>query len=179
MPPEKKKYDIVEQKLKGFTSLKKQVQSYLQKPTTNEDGREMNNLRLDELLGKNQKVSRIQRRSEGVWTFHYEASECLIMTDEKANRMRIVSLLDSRPLQQQSRKPSRLLQANWHEALDVKFCYDQEGQLWIAFMHPLSLLTPVELDSALEQIGRVAAGYPGGLHSTDFTFTGEPQLDLG
>ena len=77
----------------------------------------------------------------------------VVMTDERANRMRI--MMPIRPFDTQNVDDLQLaviaLHANYDRALDARYAV-QEGMLWSAFIHPLSSLTPTDLDSAIKQV---------------------------
>lgn len=77
----------------------------------------------------------------------------VVMTDERANRMRI--MMPIRPFDTQSVDDLQLaliaLHANYDRALDARYAI-QEGMLWSAFIHPLSSLTPADLSSAIKQV---------------------------
>lgn len=89
------------------------------------------------------------QRETGVIQFSYAQTEITIVTDETANRMRIIvpilsaDLLDPQELY-------RLLQANFDSALDARYALAQ-GILWSTFMHPLSSLTEIDFLSGIGQ----------------------------
>ena len=77
----------------------------------------------------------------------------LVMTDERANRMRV--MMPIRKFDPQRMEDLQLalivLHANYDRALDARYAI-QEGVLWSAFIHPLGSLTPDDLESALRQV---------------------------
>lgn len=89
------------------------------------------------------------QREAGLIQFSYAQTDITIVTDETANRMRIIvpiisaDLLDAQELY-------RLLQANFDSALDARYALAQ-GILWSTFIHPLSSLTETDFLSGIGQ----------------------------
>ena len=77
----------------------------------------------------------------------------MVITDEKANRMRIMMPIQSFDVSQpQDLKTAIIvLHANYDRALDARYAIS-DGLLWSAFIHPLSSLTEEDLASALDQV---------------------------
>jgi len=77
----------------------------------------------------------------------------LVITDERANRMRIMVPIQSfDPEKDEDLKTALFaLHANYDRALDARYAIS-EGILWSAFIHPLRSLTEEDLASALEQV---------------------------
>ena len=77
----------------------------------------------------------------------------LVMTDETANRMRIMMPIQSfDPSRPQDFKTALIaLQANYDRALDARYAVS-DGILWSAYLHPLRSLTEEDLASALDQV---------------------------
>jgi len=77
----------------------------------------------------------------------------LVVTDERANRMRIMMPIQSfDPEKGEDLKTALIaLSANYDRALDARYAVS-EGILWAAFIHPLRSLTKEDLASALEQV---------------------------
>ncbi len=77
----------------------------------------------------------------------------LVMTDEQANRMRIMMPIKTfDPGNAEDLKTALIaLHANYDRALDARYAVS-EGILWSAFIHPLGSLTEDDLDSAIEQV---------------------------
>ncbi len=77
----------------------------------------------------------------------------LVLTDERADRMRIMIAI--RPFNPQLVEDLQLaliaLHANYDRALDARYAI-HDGVLWSAFIHPLSSLTPSDLTNALNQV---------------------------
>jgi len=77
----------------------------------------------------------------------------MVITDEKANRMRIMMPIQAFDVSQpQDLKTAIIvLHANYDRALDARYAISN-GLLWSAFIHPLSSLTEEDLASALDQV---------------------------
>lgn len=77
----------------------------------------------------------------------------LVLTDERADRMRI--MMPIRKFDPERLEDLQLaliaLQANYDRALDARYAV-QDGVLWSAFIHPLSSLTAKDLASAVRQV---------------------------
>jgi len=140
---------------------------------------EMTNVRLNEILAADPAVSELLRRHAGHWTFRYSTVLTYIMTDDRKgiDRMRIMSKISDDPREIGRVSPHRLLKANCHEALDARFCYEDDDSLWAAFIHPLSTLTEQELRSGLKQVTHLAREYPRSLSSLDIVFRGTGPED--
>ncbi len=106
----------------------------------------MNNRHMDTLIrGFNPNVE----GKPGHWQFHYKDSQVLIITDERANRMRIiVPIAKSKDLSKT--QLIRMMQANFDSALDARYSIAQ-GVVWAAFIHPLKPLDDGEFFSGLAQ----------------------------
>lgn len=77
----------------------------------------------------------------------------LVMTDERANRMRIMMPIQAfDPGKAEDLKTALIaLHANYDRALDARYAVS-DGILWSAFIHPLGSLTEADLASAIEQV---------------------------
>lgn len=100
----------------------------------------MTNERLGTLL---RRIDDDIRGVEGRWQLTFEGYSALVVTDEAADRMRImvpvaaVDDLDSEQLH-------RLLQANFDSALDARYAIARD-RVWAVFLHPLASLSEREL----------------------------------
>ena len=128
---------------------------------------QMNNQILEELLTK--KTDSIQGFA-GRWQVSVDEMVMVILTDETNDRMRIIA-----PIIESSKLDEGLLldcmTANFHSALDVKYAIS-DGVLWSAYVHPLSPLTEMQLDSALKQVYAAAATFGTTFSSTSLLFGG-------
>ena len=114
----------------------------------------MDNQRLQGLI---ERVAGDVEGSPGRWQFDLEGFQTIVITDEKADRMRIIvpvvaiEEVDADRLQ-------RIMQANFDSALDARYSI-AKGILWSAFIHPLSILTEHQFVDALAQTVNLAATY--------------------
>ncbi len=106
--------------------------------------------------------------SPGRWKIVYMSRELFVITDESANRMRIMTpILEEENLDSDDLKV--LLEANFDRALDAKYSLYQ-GLLWSSFTHPLEELTVEQLKDALKQVATLADRYGDTYSSTDLVF---------
>ena len=77
----------------------------------------------------------------------------LVITDERANRMRIMMPIQAfDPSKAEDLQTALIaLHANYDRALDARYAVS-DGILWSAFIHPLGSLTEDDLASAIEQV---------------------------
>ena len=127
----------------------------------------MNNEVLETLL--TQQVDSIKGIS-GRWEITYKTLPMMVVTDETNDRMRIIAPIVS---VDQLDKEVLLdcLSANFHSALDVKYAISNDI-LWCVFIHPLSPLTELELQSAIEQVYYGTATFGSTYSSTPLLFGG-------
>ena len=114
----------------------------------------MNNQRLDKLI---KKIDSNAEGREGYWVINYDKYQALVLTDEKADRMRVIVQISKTD----SLKPAelyRLMQANFDSTLDARYGI-AKGVLWSAFIHPLSTLSDQEFFSGLAQAITLAETY--------------------
>ncbi len=108
---------------------------------------QMNNTKLGEILTK--KADTIQGQV-GNWQFAINDKLFICLTDEKNNRMRIIS-----PITEVSTVDEKILKncltANFHTALDVKYAISDEI-LWSVFIHPLKELSEAQIIDAVAQV---------------------------
>lgn len=177
--------DIELVKLIPFRELKKKVGDIISEKDSQSDlkseskdsnsDNKMTNERISRFLDSHSSVSELVKRRQGHWTFRFADIATYIMTDARKgiDRMRIMSLITENPKSFSQISPERLLRANCHEALDVRFCYEHDGSLWSAFIHRLSTLAEEDLESGLQQVTALVRGFPFKLSSTDFYFRGK------
>lgn len=162
-------------KAEPFQKVKKRVEDTLKQKTVEpEAGEEMTNERINEILEKHPLVSELNRLHVGNWQFHFDGIPAYIMTDARQgiDRMRIMAFITENPKSSTSITEERLLRANCHEALDARFCYEHNGALWSGFIHRLSTLHEIDLDSGLRQVTHLVKGFPFKLSSLDMYFKG-------
>lgn len=106
----------------------------------------------------------------GGWQFFIKEIPIMSITDEKHNRMRIISpIADSNTLNDELLKAA--LVANFHTALDVKYAVS-DGVLWAAFIHPLKELTEHQVKDAVSQVYYANINFGTSFASTSLSFPG-------
>lgn len=110
------------------------------------------------------------RKAPNQWTFQVDRFPVMILTDEQADRMRImVPVAEAEDLPPELAE--RLLQANFDAALDARYAIGR-GTVWATFIHPLSPLTPDQLASGLAQTITAAATFGTTFSSGALVFGG-------
>lgn len=135
----------------------------------------MTNEKIETILAK---VTDSVRGYPGYWEVLYKERQLLCLTDEKHNRMRIIS-----PIIEEEALGKELLldvlTANFHAALDVKYALSQ-GFLWSVYIHPLKELKDDQLESAVNQVVNAADNFGTSFSSTEMIFGGNtPQKEKG
>lgn len=117
----------------------------------------MTNERLDTLIQGIDGIEGDIESQPGFWLFDYRGFQVYVITDEAADRMRImVPVAGSDTLRKDGM--FRLLQANFDTALDARYAIAQDT-LWSAFLHPLSPLTDEQFYSGFMQSVTLAATF--------------------
>lgn len=127
----------------------------------------MSNARLDSLI---RKLDEQVKGRPGFWQFIIEQREVYVITDEKADRMRIISPvaeLDTLKAAQMK----RLLQANFDSALDARYAIAKE-LLWSAYLHPLTSLQDKQFLGAIGQVVNLATTFGSSYSSGALIFRG-------
>jgi len=125
----------------------------------------MSNKKLEKILTV---VSDSVQGQTGYWQFKYFDRYFLLITDEKHNRMRIVSpIVEEEKLDEEYFK--KCLEANYHIALDVKYALS-DGLLWSVFIHPLKELSETQVKDAIAQVYSAAATFGYSYTSTELVF---------
>lgn len=93
----------------------------------------------------------------GFWQFELEGFQATVITDEDADRMRIIVPVASMD-NVGNDQLYRLMQANFDSALDARYSI-AKGILWSAYIHPLSSLTDHQFVDALAQTVNLAATF--------------------
>ncbi len=118
-------------------------------------------------------IKRIDEKVEGkpgFWRLQYDQHELYVVTDEKADRMRIMIAVDSAD-ELSTKLQYRLLQANFDAALDARYAVGK-GTLWGVFIHPLSSLTEYDFFSGLAQTVMLKVTYGSTFSSGVLLFGG-------
>jgi ribosomal protein L12E/L44/L45/RPP1/RPP2 len=125
----------------------------------------MNNSDLEKIIYV---VADSLRGNTGNWQFMIKDRILVCITDEKNNRMRIMSpIVEQKELGFQDML--KLMEANFHTALDVKYAISDEV-LWSVFIHPLKQLDKDEVLSAINQVYAAAVTYGTTYNSTGLVF---------
>lgn len=133
----------------------------------------MTNSKLEKILHRvSEQVDRIPGSEDvpGKWKMVFMQRELFVITDEAANRMRVMTpIIEEENLDTEDLKI--LLEANFNRALDAKYSLYQ-GFLWSSFTHPLQELTVEQFKDALKQVATLADRYGDSYSSTDLVFGG-------
>jgi hypothetical protein len=131
----------------------------------------MSNSKLEKILYRvSEQVDRIPGSEDtpGRWKMVYMQRELFVITDEIANRMRVMTpIIEEENLDMEDMKV--LLEANFDRALDAKYSLYQ-GFLWSSFTHPLEELTVEQFKDAIKQVATLADRYGDTYSSTDLVF---------
>lgn len=131
------------------------------------DSDAMDNARLGELI---KRIDEKAKGDPGYWTLLVEGKQVLVITDEKADRMRIISpITASAELTQQ--QLYRIMQANFDSALDARYAVAKEV-LWSTFIHPLSSLSDREFLVGVGQVVNLVSNYGTSFSSGALIFRG-------
>jgi len=138
----------------------------------------MSNTKLEKILYRvSEQVDHMPGSNDipGKWKVIFMQRELFVITDEPANRMRIMTpIIEEENLDQDDMKV--LLEANFDRALDAKYSLYQ-GFLWSSFTHPLEELTMEQLKDAMKQVATLADRYGDTYSSTDLVFGVENSAD--
>lgn len=130
-------------------------------------GHPMNNQQIGALLGELQ--AEIQGR-DGFWYLEYQGHPTYVITDEAADRMRIVvQIAPSTDLEMDDLY--RMMQANFDSALDARYAIARDV-LWSAFIHPLSPLSDDDFRQGFLQAITLAETYGDSYSSGGLIFGG-------
>ncbi len=141
-------------------------------PPQAEDG-QMNNAKLRTLIDK---VGEDVTGRSGFWQFKLEGYSVLVITDENADRMRIISPI-TRTSALSETELMRITQANFDSTLDARYAVARDT-LWSAFLHPLRSLTDTEFLSGLGQVVNLVATYGKSYSSGTLVFGGGDSEEL-
>lgn len=127
--------------------------------------KKMTNQRLAELI---KKIDADVQGRPGNWEFLIEGRQVRVITDEKANRMRIIVPVAPADKIDKERL-IRMMQANFDSALDARYAI-AKGILWAAFIHPLAPLQDNEFLAGVGQTVNLAITYGEGYSSGALVF---------
>lgn len=132
------------------------------------DEKLMDNAMLDSLIKRFDQTATADR--PGFWLLSYEGMTIYVVTDEGANRMRVMTqVANAEKLEKQHLH--RLMQSNFDSALDARYAIGK-GVVWSAFIHPLASLSEYEFFSGLAQVITLAKTYGTSFSSGALTYSG-------
>ncbi len=127
----------------------------------------MTNNKLDELVKRFDKNA---QSKPGFWQLRYDDTLIYVITDEDADRMRIiVEVAEAKQFDKEHLY--RIMQSNFDSALDARYAIAQ-GSVWSAFIHPLASLSEKEFFSGLAQTITLAKTFGTTFSSGALTFNG-------
>ncbi|WP_158657866.1 hypothetical protein [Agarilytica rhodophyticola] len=133
----------------------------------------MNNAKLQSII---EKIDEKYQGRPGFWQLTIEGVGIQIVTDENADRMRIMApILKVDNLNKE--ELLRLMQANFDSALDSRYAI-ANGILWGTFIHPLSSLTTKDFIMGLGQTVNVVISYGSTYSSGALVFGGGDSGEL-
>ena len=121
------------------------------------------------------KETRITEDGDGMWTVDYLEHPVMIVTDERADRMRIFTPIVARE-EINERALERMLEANFHTALDAKYSI-WEGVVISVYTHPLQQLSAEQFKDALRQVVRLSETFGTTFSGTDYIFGNEEEQE--
>lgn len=126
----------------------------------------MDNQQLDQIIREN--ADAVHDAQPGRWQFDYFGRVLIALTDERANRMRIITpVADVAELDVEA--VVKCLSANFDRALDARYAISGD-HLWSAFIHPLEELQPTQVVDALMQVATLAVTYGTTFNSSGLSF---------
>jgi len=126
---------------------------------------DMTKQKMAKILGKETTILETSERS---WQVRLDQITLVIIIDENANRMRVISpAAYTKDLKKKDYVT--LLEANYHSALDAKYAIDGE-YVWSTYVHPLKELSEEQFIDALYQVRNLVYTYGGSYTSTNLVF---------
>jgi hypothetical protein len=127
----------------------------------------MNNERLNTIIHR---LDKNVEGEQGFWQFKISKLTVTVITDEKADRMRIIiPVLQTDQLEQ--KYLVRIMQANFDSALDARYAIAKD-LLWSAYIHPLSTLSDDEFILGLAQTVNLVTTFGSSYSSGLLSFQG-------
>ena len=130
----------------------------------------MNNQELDRLIRQIDGIEGEIEGQPGFWRFVFQGYQIYIITDERADRMRIMAPVAA-AAEMEKEALYRVLQANFDTALDSRYAIAQDA-LWSAFIHPLAALDAAAFYAGFAQTVTLAATYGTTYSSSGLQFGG-------
>ncbi len=113
----------------------------------------------------------------GRWAFKIEGVAVMVLADQAADRMRIMTPVAS-VADFEDGEYERLMEANYDRALDARYAISG-GLLWSAFIHPMSSLSHEQFDDGLVQVVLLSANFGTTYASSDMVFAPGGQQPEG
>ena len=110
------------------------------------------------------------QRDGRVWQLSHASVQMAVVTDPKADRMRILSPV-ARVADLQPEVMAVLLEANYHRALDARYA-TSDGIVYAVYIHPLGALENAQVRSGIEQVANLVRTFGSTFSSTDLSFGG-------
>ena len=156
----------------GAETGKKGLPGFI-KQNTEGEARRMDNTRLESLI---RRIDPEADGKSGFWKLTVENHALTVITDETADRMRIIMPIEK--IDDLDRKRLyRLMQANFDSALDARYSI-AKNKLWSTFIHPLSPLGDEEFLSGIGQVVNLGATYGTSYSSGALLFGGGDSKEL-
>ncbi|PCK08523.1 MAG: hypothetical protein COA42_08825 [Alteromonadaceae bacterium] len=133
----------------------------------------MNNARLEQFI---RAIDENAEGSGGRWQFTVDGIILQVITDERADRMRIMSPIVKTD-QLSKEELVRLMQANFDSALDARYAI-ANNTVWAAFIHPLSILGDEEFLTGVGQTMNIVSTYGTTFSSGLLVFGGGDSAEL-
>lgn len=114
--------------------------------------------------------------SDGYWRATVAGRPITVITDEGADRMRIISPV-ARSEDLDPKLLYRILQANFDTALDARYAIAQ-GVLWSLYLHPLASLSDEQFLAGIGQVVNLAGSFGTTYSSGGLTFGGGDSNEL-
>ena len=105
---------------------------------------------------------------DGVWMVRFGERWILVFADEEADRMRIFTPVVARD-QIELQELERMLEANFHTAMDAKYGLYNEYVISV-YSHPLNSLNELQIVSAVDQVVNLADTFGTTYASTSIMF---------
>jgi len=121
------------------------------------------------LLVHQLKGVQVLEEEEGYIFFTYLGKKMALLSDEKYNRMRVISPITKYSVLAPKIKDS-LMSANFHSTLDARYSVS-EDTLYAAFMHALISLTTEDFLSAIKQVSNLSKNFGSTYSSAQISFT--------
>lgn len=111
--------------------------------------------------------------SGNVISFEYQSIVLYCIWDANADRMRMISPIANRSDLSEEMIESAM-KANYHTVLDARYALGDDV-LYSAFIHPLSSISKLEIESAIRQVATAAATFGTSYSSGELVFPGKSE----